>query len=321
MDLLSAILRDLRLESVVFSFADLHVPWGFAKDKVGGAPFHVVIEGRAFLEMDGSDPVELAAGDLMVVPTGTAHALVCEPGAQSVPFGDFLRANEAESDWTSSRVRRLGRWRTNGHGPRTRMVNGIFRFPGPRPNHLIRVLPEVMIVRGRLRQGPAWLDGIVGEIVEEAAREEPGFQAIIERFADIMFVQAVRASVADNPAIGPSWLKGLKDPHIARALTLVHADPSRRWTVGALAKEAGLSRSVFANRFRATVGSTVMEYVAERRMDLAEALLSGSRKPLVEIALDVGYDSEISFSRAFRRWADTSPGQYRRKAQTADGPT
>ena len=320
MDLLSVILRDVRLESVVLSFADFHAPWGFAKDPVGGAPFHIVTEGRAFLEIDRFDAVELIAGDLLIVPKGIAHALVSEPGGPRVPFYDLLRASEAEPDRSPSNpVRRLGRWRAGGDGPRARVVNGVFRFPGSRPNHLIRALPEVMVVRGRLRQGPAWLDGIIGQIVEEAAREEPGFQAIIERFADIIFVQAVRASIAADPAIGPNWLRGLRDGHIARALALIHADPSRRWTVAALAREAGLSRSVFSNRFRTTVGSTVMDYVGETRMDLAEALLAGSQKPLTEIALDVGYDSEISFSRAFRRWADTPPGQYRRNARAAAG--
>ena len=98
MDLLSAILRDLRLESVVLSFADLHAPWGFDKNKVNGAPFHIVTEGRALLEMKGRETVELMAGDLLVLPKGTAHTLVSEPEAERVPFHDLLRANGIDPD-------------------------------------------------------------------------------------------------------------------------------------------------------------------------------------------------------------------------------
>jgi AraC-like DNA-binding protein len=313
MDLLSAILRDLRLESVVLSFADLHAPWGFDKSKVTGAPFHIVTEGRALLEMKGRDAIELMAGDLLVLPKGTPHTLVSEPDAERIPFYDLLRANGIDPDWATNRSgRRFDRWRAGGDGSRTRMVNGVFGFPSPRPNHLIAALPDVILVRGRLRQGPLWLDGILGQIVEEAAREEPGFQAIIERFADIIFVNAVRMSIAEDPAGGTSWLRGLRDPQIARVLASVHREPGRRWTLAELAKEAGLSRSVLASRFRGTVGSTVMDYVKERRMELAETLLLSSHKPLSEIAIDAGYDSEISFGRAFRRWAGKPPGQHRR---------
>lgn len=316
MDLLSAILRNLRLESVVLSFADLHAPWGFDKSEVNGAPFHIVTEGRAFLEMEGRSTVELMAGDLLVLPGGTPHALMSEQGATCVPFYDLLRENGVDPDWASARSgRRFDRWRGGGDGARTRMVNGVFGFPRPRSNHLITALPEIILVRGRLREGPAWLDGTLGQIVEEAAREEPGFQAIIERFADIIFVNAVRTSIADDPVSGTSWLRGLRDPHIARVLTLVHKEPGWRWTLDELAKQVGLSRSVLASRFRTTVGSTVMDYVNERRMELAETLLSGSRMPLTEIALNAGYESEISFGRAFRRWAGAPPGQYRRNAK------
>ncbi|RJL20432.1 hypothetical protein C9E82_04290 [Paracoccus siganidrum] len=195
------------------------------------------------------------------------------------------------------------------------MVNGVFGFPSRRSDHLISALPEVILVRGRLREGPAWLDGILGQILEEAAREEPGFQAIIERFADIIFVNAVGTSIADDPGGGTSWLRGLRDPHIARVLTLVHREPGRRWTLAELARQAGLFRSVLASRFRATVGATVMDYATGRRMELAETLLSASQMPLTRIALSVGYDSEISFGRAFRCWSGTPPGQYRRDAR------
>lgn len=320
MDLLSAILRDLRLESVVLSFADLHAPWGFDKSKVNGAPFHIVTEGRALLKMEGKDAVELLAGDLLVLPGGAAHTLVSEPNAERVPFYDLLRSNGIDPDWVSDRSgRRFDRWRAGGDGSRTRMVNGVFGFPSPRPNHVIAALPDVILIRGRLREGPAWLDGILGQIIEEAAREEPGFQAIVERFADIIFINAVRTSIAEDPTGGTNWLRGLRDPQIARVLTLVHQEPGRRWTVAGLAKEAGLSRSMLASRFRAITGTTVMDYVNARRMELAETLLSSSHKPLAEIAVEVGYNSEISFGRAFRRWAGKPPGQHRREGRRANG--
>lgn len=162
-------------------------------------------------------------------------------------------------------------------------------------------------------RGPAWLESSLGLLIDETTSGRPGFQTIVERVADIVFVEAVRDHIASTPTNGSGWLRGLTDPQVAHALSLVHGRPGEPWTVASLAKAVALSRTVFAHRFRALVGSSVMEYVAARRMHVAAGRLAGSREALSQIANEIGYESEISFSRAFRRWAGVPPGQYRNR--------
>ena len=162
-------------------------------------------------------------------------------------------------------------------------------------------------------RGPTWLESSLSLLIDESVSGRPGFQTIAERVADIVFVQAVRDHIASLPTNGSGWLRGLTDPQIARALSLVHGRPGEAWTVASLARAVALSRTGFAHRFRALVGSSVMEYVTARRMHVAAGMLARSREALPEIASEVGYESEVSFSKAFRRWAGLPPGQYRRR--------
>jgi AraC-like DNA-binding protein len=294
MDLLSDVLRDLRLESTVLSLGELQAPWGFDKSATGGAPFHVVIEGSCLLVVDGGAPIELTPGDLVVFPHGTRHALMSDPSARRVPFQQVLEANGHDGAWTQdSRIEGLNRLRISGPGPRTRIINGVFSFRDARRNPFVEALPTVLHARR-----PSWLEGSLRLLMDEATSGRPGFQTIAERIADIVFVQAVRDYAASLPANGSGWLRGLTDRQIAHALALVHRSPGDAWTVASLAREL--------------VGSGVMEYVTARRMHVAAGLLTGSKQTLADIANTVGYESEISFSKAFRRWAGVPPGQYRR---------
>lgn len=314
MDLLSDVLRDLRLESAVLSMGEHRAPWGFDKGTVGGAPFHIIVEGRCLLEAEDDVLTELAPGDLVVLPHGDRHALMSDRRAPRTPFKQVLEANGVDGTWRPGmRTEQLHQIRFGGRGAVTRVITGVFSFRDRRRNPLLEALPTVIHVRGQLGRGPAWLEGSLSLLIEELTSGRPGFQTIAERVADIVFVQAVRDYIASTPTNGSGWLRGLKDPPIAHALSLVHARPGEAWTVASLAKAVALSRTVFANRFRTLVGSTVMEYVAARRMHVAAGMLTSSSDALAEIANEVGYESEISFSKAFRRWGGMPPGQYRRR--------
>jgi len=314
MDLVSDILRDLRLQSAVLSTAEFREPWGFDKGAIGAAPFHIIVEGRCFLEAAGGPPVELTAGDLVVLPHGDRHALWSEASVPRASFKEVLAANGIDGTWTrSKRLEGLGRIRFGGTGALTRTITGVFTFQDRRRNPLIEALPPIIHVRGRMGRGPAWLEGSLDLLIEELTAARPGFQTIAERVADMVFVQAIRECIANTPAHGSGWLRGLTDPQIARALALVHERPGEPWTVASLGKAVALSRTVFANRFRALVGVSVMEYVTARRMHVAAGMLTASNEALAGIASEAGYQSEISFSKAFRRWAGVPPGQYRRR--------
>lgn len=314
MDLLSDVLRDLRLASAILSVAELRAPWGIEKSAIAGAPFYIILEGRCLLEADDHPSIELAQGDLIVWPHGDRHALVSSRGARRASSRQVLEANGVEKTWhPGMRVVQLRQIRFGGHGALTRIVMGVFSFQDRRRNPLLEGLPSVIHVRGHMGRGPAWLEGSLGLLIEELTACRPGFQTIAERVADTIFVQAVRDYVANAPTNGSGWLRGLTDPQVAHALSLIHGRPGEAWTVASLAAAVALSRTVFSNRFRELVGSTVMEYVASRRMHVAAGMLASSSEALAGIANEVGYESEISFSKAFRRWGGMPPGQYRRR--------
>lgn len=193
------------------------------------------------------------------------------------------------------------------------MVTGLFVFRDRRSNPLIESLPAVIHVRGQMGHPPDWLQSSLGLLIDEALSGRPGCQALTERVADIVFVQAVRDYMAAAPADASGWLRALSDPQVARAISLVHGRPGEPWTVASLARAVALSRTVFARRFSNLLGSSVMEYVTARRMHAAAGLLAESPQAMSAIANEVGYESEISFNKAFKRWAGVPPGQYRRR--------
>lgn len=318
MDLISDVLRDLRLASAVLSLSEFRAPWGVAKGAVGGAPFHAILEGRCFIAIGDDAPVELQAGDLVVLPHGASHALFSAPDVPRTPFKQVLEANGVRPAWTpATRLKPPALLTLGGEGALTRAASGVFSFRESARNHLLDALPPLIHVRGRDGQAPAWLQSSLRLLVDEAASEDPGSLTIAERAADIMFVQAVRHAIQQAPTATRGWLRGLSDAPIARALARIHDRPGAPWTVASLAKEAGMSRTVFAARFSECVGQSVMDYVTAQRMRIAADLLAESDAPIARIANEVAYESDISFSKAFRRWAGSPPGQYRRRIAAA----
>jgi AraC-like DNA-binding protein len=319
MDLLSDVLRDLRLESTVFCLFELVAPWGLRKDSLEAAPFHVVTEGRCWLQIKGEAGVELTTGDLVVLPHGDEHTLSSSRSASIVPFNDVLRRHGIAEAWKPGK--RVGRPLEIRHGSSageiTRVVSGVFGFRDPRRNPVLDALPRLMRVPGERGQGRPWLEGAMRLLLDEAFSQAPGAMTVVERAADIVFVQAVRAYIAAAEPLSGGWLRGLLDPQVGRALGLVHARPEAPWSIGSLAREVGLSRTVFAERFRRLVGDTVMAYVTDRRMHVAAGRLCTESDGIAQIARSVGYESEVAFSKAFRAWADEPPGRYRRRMRVA----
>lgn len=316
MDILSEVLRDLRLESAVFCVLELRQPWSLAKDPLEAAPFHIVVEGRCVLECAGAEPIELGTGDLVILPHGDEHVLSSAPGIERTPFKQVLQQNGRSETWTHGTP--IGRPLEIRFGDATgvvaRLVSGVFAFRDLRRNPILEGLPGVIHLPGEHGRGPAWLESSLRLLLDEAFSEAPGSSAVAQRVADILFVQAVRAFLKTTPTSAGGWLRGLTDPQVAKALARVHSAPEVALTLQGLAKDVGLSRTVFAQRFRMLVGESVMAYVARRRMHVAAGLLGSTDLSLVEIAARVGYDSDVAFSKAFKRWAGEAPGRYRHRA-------
>ena len=153
-------------------------------------------------------------------------------------------------------------------------------------------------------------------VVEESNRKRPGGEAVLERMSEMLFVEVLRRYVDTLPPEQTGWLAGMRDASVGRALALMHERPGEAWTIERLGEEAALSRSALHERFVHFIGQPPMQYLAQWRMQLAAASLRDTDAKVIEVALDVGYENEAAFSRAFRRAVGESPAAWRRSRRT-----
>jgi len=308
LDALSRILEVVHVSGSLFSRAELGAPWGVHSRAMPDAIFHVVVRGAGYLTLDSDDvPVPFRAGDLLVLTRGDAHTVSDQPESQVVAIEGL--EYEAGDDG-------LGRIRVDGGGPLTSLLCGTFTLAGEARDHVVPLLPPLLHVQGGSPTA-AWLDQTLRVMADEVEAGRPGSETIVARLADILFVQVMRAWLAQDAAGPRGWLGALTDPALARALALVHDDPAADWTAAGLARQVGLSRTVFYERFTARVGETPAAYTTRWRMVVARTLMRGTDEGLGEIAEQVGYRSQAAFHKAFKRVVGESPGAWRRAAAAA----
>jgi AraC-like DNA-binding protein len=151
----------------------------------------------------------------------------------------------------------------------------------------------------------------IDTIVEEALADRAGRDLVVDRLIEVLFVEALRFRTEGVDPIGqPGLLAGLADPLLARSLRRLHRNVAHAWSVEELAREAGLSRSAFSERFGQKVGVPPKQYLIEWRMALAKAMLQRDAPPLEAVAAAVGYQSASAFSSAFRREVGSSPSHF-----------
>ena len=272
--------------------------------------FHVVTAGRCWLEVADTEPTLLQTGDLALVPLGQGHRLVSEPGAPGAPLFDIPRQDLGP---------RFELLRHGGGGAATSLVCGTVQFDHPSARHLVSLLPRTIRIEATDASQTAWIRSTVRFMAGEAKALRPGGETVITRLADVLVIQAIRTWIAQDPAAQTGWLGALRDQQVGRALTLIHRDPARPWTVARLADEVAMSRSAFAARFTALVGEPPMHYVARWRMQVAQTWLQEEGAALGELAYRLGYQSEAAFSRAFKRFMGIPPGAVRRGGDVVDG--
>jgi len=303
-DPLGEALHLMRMSGAFYSLSEFTAPWGLAMPAMPDClMFHVITTGRCWLEVDGEEPRLLAPGDLALVPHGEGHSLMSEPGVEVDDLFDLPREELSE---------RYELLRHGGGGSATNMVCGAVHFDHPAAQHLVSLLPKVICVDAWESDHADWLQSTLRLMAAEAKALKPGGETVVTRLADVLVVQAIRAWIAEDPSAQTGWLGALQDPQIGRAILLVHRQPEVDWTVESLAREAGMSRSAFAVRFRELVGESPMQYVTRWRMQLAVKFLHEEDTPLADLAGRLGYGSEAAFSRAFKRAMGVSPGAVRR---------
>ena len=292
-------LRDIAITGVFYCPSYLREPWGGTVPPMPGCVwFHAVTSGRCELVVD-DDRFQLQSGDLALVPHGAGHRI--EAGSPSeYPSIPDLPHQEQSDNYA---VLHYG-----NDGPLTELVCGGLRLEHPSARRLLDGLPLVVHVRTVRR---TVLGATLDLLAEEVRDREVGSEAVISRLCDILVIQAIRHWMTSGEATASGWLRAMGDPQVGPALAALHAAPAAPWTVGSLASRAAMSRSAFAARFRELLGQPVMGYLTELRMQLAVDLLHRSDRTVAEVATAVGYESDASFSRVFKRHLGTSPRQVR----------
>jgi AraC-like DNA-binding protein len=307
MDVLSDILRSLQLRGSLYFRTELGAPWGLdVPSHENVARFHVVVGGACYIAVSGRDPVRMEAGDLAIVPHGSQHCLLDRPQTGAIPVDTVL--DETAFDGTTA-------LRYGGSGSQTTLVCGHFAFDRGVMHPLLEALPTFIHLPATETKNFAWLDTALGFISHEAGSSQPGAEAIMTRISEILFIQVIRGYI-QRGGEEHRVLAGLADERISKSLELIHTLPAHPWRLDDLAKRVGMSRTAFVVRFSDLMGISPIEYWTRWRVQLAREQLRASAASVADVAEAVGYQSEASFSKAFKRYYGMAPGQFR--AQSFD---
>ena len=206
-----------------------------------------------------------------------------------------------------------------GGSERATIVCGFLGLDARPFNPLLAALPRVLHLPGRVLGADSWVTTFLRMAAAESNLKRPGGEAVVERMSEMLFVEVLRRYVDSLPADQTGWLAGMRDPVVGRALSLLHQRPADGWTLEQLGREAGVSRSSLHERFVHFIGQPPMQYLTNWRMQLAACRLRDTEAKVVDVALDVGYESEAAFSRAFKRVVGVAPGTWRRERRTGAG--
>ncbi len=298
----------LQVRSSVYCISDLGAPWGFQVGGADVAKFHLVLDGACWLRVPGLDPVRLRAGELVILPRGERHAVSDELDSPVTRLDKMIADHPLDAD---------ARLRCGGDGARTRLLCGWFALSHPMPAPLLALLPPVLTMDSRTASISAWIDPVFALVRHEVGRAAPGAQVIFARLADVFLSQALRAFLAGPGQAGllnpgnPVQPRPGPDPQVEKAVALIRDQAARPWTLQVLAREAGMSRTAFTVRFRAVTGESPMRHLAKVRLGQAAGYLATAGLSTDAIARRVGYASNASLSKAFKREFGVSPGAYR----------
>ena len=307
-DPLSDVLQLLQLNGVLYCNAELSEPWGVEIPALSGVMnVQVVVSGHCWLEVEDEPPIYMPEGSLVLIPRGRRHKLRANPGDKTTWLEDIPIERYGE---------RFERMIFGGGGQLTRITYFGVRFDPYLADRLIRLLPEVLLLRTRVEDG-SWLSSTIRFIAEEASARRPGNETVVTRLADILVIQAIRTWIDSVRDEDSGWIAALHDPYIGKAMSLMHHRPQQNWQVESLAQQVGLSRSGFSARFTAIVGESVLSYLTSLRMQLAYRELRETSDTLATIAERVGYHSEPAFNRAFKRIVGKPPGLARKEFRAA----
>jgi len=328
-DTLSDLLRNVRIRGAVFYYVSCRDQWSsetppareIAEAVMPGCEhvmeYHMIAKGNGWAAIPGESPAKLSEGDIIIFPHGDGHVLSSAPGVEPL---------RRTAEWVFSTCNDSKPIPVSYHhgvvepGAALPVVEAemvlMCGFLGCdlRPfNPLITALPRLLHLPAT--QASDWITRVMDQAVFEYNNPRPGGDVVLERLSEMMFVDAARRYLESLPDNATGWLAGLRDRFVGKALALMHESPDRTWTVEELARGVGISRSALHERFVQYLGDSPMRYLANWRIQLGAGMLRASNRTVATIALDVGYDSEAAFSRAFKRLVGMPPAAWR-KSQT-----
>ncbi|MEO8559804.1 MAG: AraC family transcriptional regulator [Rhodospirillales bacterium] len=319
MDVLSDVLKTVRLTGAVYFDVVARAPW--VAEQPGremvlskilpGAEhliaYHVVTEGHCYAGIVGTEPIAVMAGEVVVFTKGDPHVMSSSPGmrAEPVPANTFDAIAASPLPFSVN-------YGEQGP-PAAKLVCGFLACDARPFNPLLDNLPPVIKIGEVAGSNSNWLGQFISLAIGETSAKRAGSESVLARLSELMFIEVVRRYLEAMPAGQAGWLAGLRDPYVGKALSLMHREPARDWTIEALAKEVALSRSVLAERFADLVGMGPMHYLARWRMQIAAGLLSAGGINIASVAEQTGYGSEAAFSRAFKKVVGVPPSAWRQR--------
>ncbi len=309
-DPLTDLFQHLRMDGMFYCLSELTAPWGLDLPSVRDALwFHIVTKGELRLIDQAGRDHTLRAGDVALLPHGSQHLAVDQPGAPTPVVFDLPH------DYISRHYAVL---RHGGGGTQTTIVCGVMHLGHPAGRRLLAALPDIIRHQDTAgSQGWDWLPTMLSLIASEARSPGLGTETIITRLCDVLVVQVIRAWLDDQPEVD-GWIRAIRDPVVGRAMALVHRELARPWTVVSLAQAVGISRSGLSARFSELTGQSPKQYITSWRMLVADELLADPARSLRQIAAELGYQSEAAFSRAYKRETGLSPSLARRPSPSID---
>ena len=321
MDVLSEVLKAVKLDGALFYNAEFSAPWCLCSPASPTlAPylsagsrhviiFHLLTEGHGYAQVEGDDrPLPLNAGDILIVPHGDPHAMRNGPLIKPVDHAEEIRRILSQG----LKVSRMG-----GGGEITKFICGYMTCEPQLSQVFLGGLPPILKVSIRNDASGQWLEHSIRYSVDHADAFSPGGEAVLTKLSEVLFVETLRRYIALLPREQTGWLAGVRDPEVGKALALLHRQPAHPWTVAALASEVGISRSVLAERFRHYLSETPIAYLTRWRLQLGAQMLKSTSSSVVQIAAEVGYESEPSFNRAFKREFSLPPARFRSQSKSA----
>lgn len=300
MDVLGDILRMIKLRGSIYFNACFCSPWGMTIDKSNRCAFHLVVRGKAWLKVDSREKlIPLSSGDIVLFPQGIPHVILESPDSKCLPGKQVVEAYQN------------GETIFNGDKDDFNIVCGYVEFDRSSSHPFLDNLPEFIHINAQLRKEFYWLDNVLNQIVLESQHPEIGSAVLIDKFTEILFIQVIRTYAQINRQ-STGYLSALNDKQLSSALSLIHNEPDKEWSVESLASEVGLSRSSFYTRFNDYIGISPMRYLFEWRMLKAKEKLENTQKPISLIAEEVGYQSSSAFQKAFKRFFQYTPASLRK---------